>query len=80
MKSLNEKLLNLLILFLACMLGIVVSFLCIVFSIDILVWVLTGTFDLTKTNVLKTVKIGCVIGIFTGVVFVIARLFKLKGF
>lgn len=52
MKSLNEKLLNLLILFLACMLGIVVSFLCIVLSIDILVWVLTGTFDLTKINVL----------------------------
>nr|WP_085838597.1 hypothetical protein [Klebsiella pneumoniae] len=41
---------------------------------------LTGTFDLTKADILKTIKIGCVIGTFTGAVFVIARLFKLKGF
>ncbi|EUC85379.1 hypothetical protein HMPREF1570_1069 [Klebsiella oxytoca KA-2] len=41
---------------------------------------LTGTFDLKKADILKTIKIGCVIGIFTGAVFIIARLFKLKGF
>jgi len=80
MKIFNEKILNLLILFIGCMLGIVVSFLCISLSIDILVWMLTGSFDLTKADILKIIKIGFVIGTFTGVVFVIARLFKLKGF
>lgn len=80
MKPFNEKILNLLILFIACMLGIVVSFLCIALSIDVLVWMLTGSFDLTKADILKIIKIGCMIGTFTGVVFVIARLFKLKGF
>ncbi|KAF6661694.1 hypothetical protein CKF42_20240 [Pantoea sp. ARC270] len=80
MKIFNEKILNLLILFIGCMLGIVVSFLCIALSIDILVWMLTGSFDLTKADILKIIKIGFVIGTFTGVVFVIARLFKLKGF
>lgn len=80
MKPFNEKILNLLILFIACMLGIVVSFLCIALSIDVLVWILTGSFDLTKADILKIIKIGCVIGTFTGAVFVIARLFKLKGF
>lgn len=80
MKFLNEKILNLQILFIACMLGIVVSFLCIALSIDVLVWMLTGSFDLTKADIFKVIKIGCVIGAFTGAVFVIARLFKLKGF
>lgn len=80
MKPFKEQILNLLILFIACMLGIVISFLCIALSIDVLVWVLTGSFDLTKGDILKTIKIGCVIGTFTGAVFVIARLFKLKGF
>ncbi|WP_034914282.1 hypothetical protein [Erwinia sp. 9145] len=80
MKIFDEEILNLLILFIGCMLGIVVSFLCIALSIDILVWMLTGAFDLTKADVLKTIKIGFVIGTFTGAVFVIARLFKLKGF
>ncbi|STU13509.1 Uncharacterised protein [Klebsiella pneumoniae] len=80
MKSFHEKILNLLILFIACILGVIVSFLCITLSIDVLVWMLTGTFDLTKADILKTIKIGCVIGTFTGAVFVIARLFKLKGF
>ena len=41
---------------------------------------LTGSFDLKKVNILKTINIGCVIGAFTGVVFVVARLLKLKGF
>ena len=80
MKSFNEKILNLLILFIACILGIIVSFLCIILSIDVLVWMLTGTFDLKKADILKTIKIGCVIGTFTSAFFVIARLFKLKGF
>lgn len=80
MKSFNENISNLLILFFSCILGITVSFLCIAFSIDVLVWILTGSFNLTKTYILKTIKIGCVIGTFTGMIFVIARLFKLKGF
>ncbi|EUC85310.1 putative lipoprotein [Klebsiella oxytoca KA-2] len=37
MKSFNEKILNLLILFIACILGGIVSFLCITLSIDVLV-------------------------------------------
>ena len=80
MKSASEKILNLLILFIACILGIITSFLCITLSIDVLVWILTGSFDLAKADILKTIKIGCVIGTFTGAVFFIARLFKLKGF
>ncbi|MFM2743823.1 hypothetical protein B6I74_06735 [Klebsiella variicola] len=80
MKSSNEKILNLLILFIACILGIIASFLCITLSLDVLVWMLTGSFDLAKADILKTIKIGCVIGTFTGAFFVIARLFKLKGF
>ncbi len=40
MKSFHEKILNLLILFIACILGIIVSFLCITLSIDVLVWML----------------------------------------
>lgn len=80
MKSLNEKMLNLIILFIACILGVVISFLCIAFSINVLVWILTGSFDLTKQDLCKTINIGCAIGAFTGAVFVIARLLKLKGF
>lgn len=76
----NGKFLNLLILFISCMLGIIVSFLVISLSIDFLVWILTGSFDLTTSDIFKTIKIGCVIGAFTGAVFVIARFFKLKGF
>lgn len=80
MKPLNEKILSLIILFIACMLGIIISFLCIALSLDVLVWMLTGSFDLTKAGILKTIHIGCVIGAFTGAIFVIARLLKLKGF
>ena len=69
MKSSSEKILNLLILFIACILGIITSFLCITLSIDVLVWILTGSFDLAKADILKTIKIGCVIGTFTGAVF-----------
>ncbi|WP_241650136.1 hypothetical protein [Rosenbergiella collisarenosi] len=76
----NEKILSLLILYVACMLGIIISFLCIALSVDILVWMLTGTFDLTKGGIIKIITIGCGIGAFTGAVFVIARLLKLKGF
>lgn len=80
MKLFNEKILNLLILFAACMLGVTVSFLCIALSIDILIWMLTGSFDLIKSDIMKIINVGCVIGTFTGLVFVISRLFKLKGF
>ncbi|WP_202303614.1 hypothetical protein [Dryocola clanedunensis] len=80
MKPFNERVSSLLILFIACTLGVVISFLCIALSIDVLVWMLTGSFDLTKADILKTIKIACVIGSFTGAIFVIARLFKLKGF
>ena len=80
MKTFNEKILSLLILFIACTLGIIVSSLCIALFVDVFVWMLTGSFDFTKTDILKTIKIGCVIGAFTGTVFVIARLSKLKGF
>lgn len=80
MKASNEKILSLIILFIACMLGVIISFLCIVLSVDVLVWMLTGSFDLTKADILKTINIGCVIGAFAGAVFVIARLLKLKGF
>ena len=66
MKYFNEKILKLLILFIGSILGIVVSFLCIALSIDVLVWMLTGSFDLTKAGILKIIKIGCVIGTFTG--------------
>lgn len=80
MKLPNQNISNLLIIFVACMLGITFSFLSIALSIDALIWMLTGSFDLKKSDIFKTIKIGCVIGSFTGVVFVIARLFKLKGF
>lgn len=80
MKPFKRTIINSLILFFACMLGIIVSFLCIALSIDVLVWGLTGKFDLTKAEILKVTKIGCVIGAFTGAVFVIARQLKLKGF
>ncbi|WP_313700253.1 hypothetical protein [Pantoea sp.] len=80
MKPFNEKILSLIILFIVCMLGVIISFLCIAFSLDVLVWILTGSFDLKKADILKTLNIGCVIGAFTGAVFVIARLLKLKGF
>lgn len=80
MKLFNEKILNLLIIFVACILGITVSFLCIALAIDILIWMLTGSFDLIKADIMKIIKVGCVIGTFTGLVFVISRLFKLKGF
>jgi len=80
MKPFNEKTLSLIILFIVCMLGVIISFLCIALSIDVLVWMLTGSFDLKKVNILKTINIGCVIGAFTGAVFVVARLLKLKRF
>ncbi|MGD8106430.1 hypothetical protein ACQE32_07140 [Pantoea sp. FN0302] len=80
MKPFNEKISNLLILFVACILGVTVNSLCIALSTDVLVLILTGSFDLKKAGIFKTIKNGCVIGTFTGVVFVIARLFKLKRF
>ncbi|MNC05698.1 hypothetical protein D3C75_531890 [compost metagenome] len=80
MKILNEKVLGLLIIFIICTLGIVISFLCIALAIDILVWLLTGSFDLTKAEIFKVIKIGCIIGGSTGFVFVIAKLLRLKGF
>ncbi|AKM47087.1 hypothetical protein GBFDFA_13455 [Edwardsiella anguillarum] len=80
MKTLNEKVFSLLIIFFICTLGIVISFLSIALVIDILIWLLTGTFDLTKTEMFKVIRIGCIVGGFTGFVFVIARLLRLKGF
>lgn len=80
MKPSNEKILSMAILFIACILGVIISCLCIALSVEVLVWLLTGSFALTKADILKVINIGCVIGAFTGVVFVIARLFKLKGF
>lgn len=80
MKHLNEKTLSLLIIFIVCMLGIVISFLSIALAVDILIWLLAGSFDLTKQDILKIIKIGCIVGSFTGFVFVMARLLRLKGF
>ncbi|ADO50259.1 hypothetical protein Entcl_4025 [[Enterobacter] lignolyticus SCF1] len=80
MKLPNEKMLSLLIIFIVCVLGIIISFLSIALAIDVIIWLLTGSFDLTKLDILKTIKIGCIIGSFTGFVFVIARLLRLKGF
>ena len=80
MKIINDKSLSLLIIFIVCVLGIVASFLTISLAIDVLVWLLTGSFDLTKPDILKIIKIGCIIGSFTGCVFVIARILRLKGF
>lgn len=80
MKPYYGKILSLLILFIACMGGVIISFLCIAIFFDTLVWVLTGSFNLTMTDLVKTTKIGCAIGAFAGAVIVIARMFKLKGF
>lgn len=80
MKPNYKKTLGLLVLFIACMVGVIISFLCIAIFFEALVWMLTGAFNLAMTDLVKTTKIGCVIGAFTGVVFVIARQFKLKGF
>lgn len=80
MISFNEKMLNLLILFFACIFGIVITFMSSALAIDIIVWLLTGTFDLTKEDIFKTTKMGFIMGSLTGTVFVIARLLKLKGF
>jgi len=80
MKLLNKKIPGLLIIFIICMLGIVISFLSIALAIDVLIWLLTGSFDLTKPDILKIIKIGFIIGGFTGFVFVIARILRLKGF
>lgn len=80
MKPFNEKILSLFILFVVCMLGVIISFLSIALSVDFLAWMLTGSFDLKKADILKTINIGCAIGAFTGAVFVVARLLKLKGF
>ena len=80
MKYINEKALNLLMLFIVCVMGITIKVLCIALSVDILVWILTGSFDLTKIEILKIIKIGCAIGSFTGAIFVIANLLKLRGF
>ncbi|WJT03144.1 hypothetical protein OCT50_21710 [Leclercia adecarboxylata] len=80
MKYINEKALNLLMLFIVCVMGITITFLCIALSVDILVWILTGSFDLTKIEILKIIKIDCAIGSFTGAIFVIANLLKLRGF
>ena len=80
MEYFNGKMSNLLILFFGSILGIICSFLCIALLVDVLVWMLTGSFDLKKGDVIKIIKIGCVIGAFTGAVFVTARLCKLKGF
>jgi len=80
MKLINEKIISLLIIFGICTLGIVISFLSIALAIDFIVWLLTGSFDLTKAEIFKIIKIGCIIGGSTGLVFVIARLLRLKGF
>lgn len=80
MKLFNEKVLNLLIIFIICTLGIVISFLSIALAVDVLVWLLTGAFELTKDEIFKIIKIGCIIGGSTGVVFVMAKLLRLKGF
>jgi hypothetical protein len=73
MKYINDKILNLFTLFIVCN-GITFTFLCIALSVDILVWILTGSFDLTKIEILKIIKIGGAIGSFTGTIFVIANL------
>jgi hypothetical protein len=80
MKPCRARIINLVILFAACTLGMMVSFLAITVCIDVLVWLLTGTFDLTKADIFNAIKIGCVMGIITGVVFAVARLRQLKGF
>lgn len=80
MKRLNKEKVSLLIIFIVCLLGSVISFLSIALAIDILIWLLTGSFDLTKPDIFKIIKIGCIIGSFTGFVFVIARILRLKGF
>ncbi len=71
MKYINEKALNLLMLFIVCVMGITITFLCIALSVDILVWILTGSFDLTKIEILKIIKIGCAIGSFTGAILLL---------
>ncbi|EAA7987815.1 hypothetical protein CJ745_21340 [Salmonella enterica subsp. enterica] len=79
MKLFNEKVLNLLIIFIVCT-RIVISFLSIALAVDVLVWLLTGAFELTKDEIFKIIKIGCIIGGSTSVVFVMAKLLRLKGF
>lgn len=80
MQYFNGKISTLLILFFGCILGITFTFLCIALLVDFLVWMLTGSFDFKKGDVIKIIKIGCVIGAFTGAVFVTAKLLKLKVF
>ncbi|WP_307743807.1 hypothetical protein [uncultured Pantoea sp.] len=80
MKPFNEEILSLVILFIVCILGVIISFLCIALPVDVLVWILTGSFDLKKADILKTINIGCVVAAFTGAVFVFTMLFRLKGF
>lgn len=80
MKLFNGKMSKLLVLFFGCMLGIIFTFLSIALLVDVLVWMLTGSFDFKNGDLIKIIKIGCVIGTFTGAVFVTARLCKLKGF
>lgn len=80
MKHFYGKMSKLLILFFGCILGIIFTFLSIALLVDVLVWMLTGAFDFKKGDLIKIIKIGCVIGTFTGAVFVTARLCKLKGF
>jgi len=78
MKPHNIEILNLLIIFIACILGVIISFLCITLAIDALVWLLTGNFELTREDIFKSIRSGCIIGSLTGSVFVTAKLLKLK--
>lgn len=80
MKSLNGKTLDIIITFTTCVVGIIITFLCIALVFHILVWLLMGSFDLTKKKIFEIIRIGCIIGSFTGVVFITARLLKIKGF
>ncbi|ELH8610245.1 TPA: hypothetical protein ACG0DR_002951 [Enterobacter asburiae] len=76
----TRKITELLILFIGCFLGVIICFLFIALIFDILIWLLTGKLDLTKDELFRVTKIGCMIGCFTGSVFVISRILKLKGF
>ncbi|QCP60803.1 hypothetical protein [Pantoea sp. SO10] len=67
-------------IFFGCLLSVTIAGLLVKLCLPIILWLLTDEFELTWNEVSRGVKIGDFRGAALGIVIVLLRAFKVKGF